>query len=190
MRRSGAVVGLVLALAAACSTGAVDRADPVPQATTASTTTVAPTTTTTTTVPVPADVQDLAVATTMTERARRMFLAARPAVEDAATFAASCGTNNSGDTATESRTHTQGCYVGGRIHLLTPDRAEARGLLYVVAAHELLHAVYGSLGPAERARIDAELHAARSGNQRLEERLKPYGSSPTLINEIHSILGS
>jgi predicted ribosome quality control (RQC) complex YloA/Tae2 family protein len=59
-----------------------------------------------------------------------------------------------------------------------------------VAAHELLHAVYANLGPAERARIDAELQAARAGNQRLEERLKPYGSGPTLLNEVHSILGS
>jgi hypothetical protein len=80
--------------------------------------------------------------------------------------------------------------VGGRIHLLAPDRAEARGLLYVVAAHELLHAVYASLGAVDRTRIDAELEAARAGNERLEERLKPYGAGPTLINEIHSILGS
>jgi uncharacterized protein involved in exopolysaccharide biosynthesis len=50
--------------------------------------------------------------------------------------------------------------------------------------------VYGSLGPAERARIDAELEAARAGNVRLEERLKPYAGLPTMTNEIHSILGS
>lgn len=177
---------MVLVLAAACSSGTpFDEAEPLP-ATTLAVTTVAPTTTTT--VPVPADVADLAATTTMTERARRIFLAATPTIEDAPTFAANCGVDNPADRG--AKTHTAGCYVAGRIHLLAPDRVEARDLLYVVAAHEMLHAVYGSLGPAERARIDAELEAARAGNVRLEERLKPYDGLPTLTNEIHSILGS
>ena len=181
-------MGLVLALAVACTAEpAFDEAGP----STVPTTTLPPTTVapTTTTAPPPADVADLAATTTMTERGRRLFLAARPAIEDAPTFASNCGIDSPSDGA-GPRTHTAGCYVAGRIHLLAPDRAEARELLYVVAAHELLHAVYGSLGPAERARIDAELEAARTGNMRLEERLKPYAGLPTLTNEIHSILGS
>ena len=179
-------VGWLLALTTACSSGpAFDEAGPL-STSTLPTTTVAPTTTTE---PLPADVAALAGATTMTERARRIFLAARPAIEDAPTFAGNCGVDSPADGG-GPRTHTAGCYVAGRIHLLAPDRAEARGLLYVVAAHELLHAVYSSLGPGERARIDAELEAARAGNVRLEERLKPYAGLPTLTNEIHSILGS
>ena len=177
---------MLLVLAAACSSEpAFDGAGPSP------TITLPPTTvaTTTTTEPLPADVADLATATTMTERARRIFLAARPAIEDAPTFAGNCGMDSPADGG-GPKTHTAGCYVAGRIHLLAPDRAEARDLLYVVAAHELLHAVYSSLGPAERARVDAELEAARAGNVRLEERLKPYAGLPTLTNEIHSILGS
>ena len=187
VRRRRLLPGLLLALLAACSSGApFDEAAPTTlPTTTLPTTTVPPTTTTT----VPPDVADLAARTTMTERARRIFLAARPAIEDGPTFAGNCGVNSPADTG-RSRTHTAGCYVSGRIHLLAPDRAEARDLLYVVAAHELLHAVYGSLGPAERSRIDAELEAARAGNVRLEERLKPYAGLPTLTNEIHSILGS
>jgi len=185
-------VVLVVVLATACARPGADRVAPVPEpgssATTAPATTVAPTTTTM--VPVPADVADLIATTTMTERARRMFLAADPAVEDLATFTRACGVEPTAGSAGGGRTHTQGCYVNGRIHLLSPDRAEAHDLLYVVAAHELLHAVYASLGPAERSRIDTEVEAARAGNDRLEERLKPYGSTPTLDNEIHSILGS
>lgn len=188
VRSRRALVALVMALTAACSSPPVERADQsVVPTTVEPATTTAPTTTT---VPIPADVGDLASTTTMTERARRIFLAASPAIEDAATFAANCGIDNQADSRSEPRTHTQGCYVAGRIHLLSPDRPEARELLYVVAAHELLHAVYAFLGPAERSRIDAELQAARPGNQRLEERLKAYGTSPTLVNEIHSILGS
>jgi len=176
---------LVMTLAAACSSAPINRAIPLPSLV-EDTTTTAPTTTTTK--PVPADIADLAVTTTMTERARRVFYAASPAIETATVFAANCGLEAPGDAG--PRTHTAGCYAAGRIHLLAPDRAEARDLLYVVAAHELLHAVYADLGPAERVRIDAELEAARVGNARLEERLKPYGTGPTLLNEIHSILGS
>ena len=176
-----------MALATACATAPVDESLPLPPAET--TTTAAPTTTTTT-APVPADIADLASTTTMTERARRIFLAASPAIEDGTTFGANCAVDWSGAPG-EVRIHTQGCFDGsGRIHLRAPDRAEARDYLYVVAAHELLHAVYRSLGPAERARIDPELVAARAGNERLEERLRPYGAGPTLINEIHSFLGS
>lgn len=183
------LVAVVLAVAVACTSPAeLDGAGPPPApAPTPTSTTVAPTTTA---VPVPADVADLAAATTMTERARRIFLAARPAIEDPVTFAGNCGLDTPAEDPGEPRTHTAGCYVGGRIHLRAPDQAEARELLYVVAAHELLHAVYASLGPAERARVDAELEAARPGNVRLEERLKPYAGLPTLTNEIHSILGS
>jgi hypothetical protein len=176
-----------MTLGAACSTAPVDESQPPPPA---DATTTVPATSTTSTVLVASDVADLVATTTMTDRGRRIFLAASPAIEDPATFGANCGVDSQSDTPGQPRTHTQGCYVAGRIHLLAPDRSEARDLLYVVAAHELLHAVYASLVPAERARIDAELDAARVGNARLAERLKPYGASPTLTNEIHSILGS
>jgi hypothetical protein len=193
VRRRQGLVGLVLVMALglgpACSGSGGDLGGPAGTPDLAELPTTS-STTTTTTAPLPADVQDLVVTTTMTERARRTFLAASPAIEDAATFAASCGIDNQTTPSDQPRTHTQGCYAAGRIHLLAPDRAEARDLLYVVAAHELLHAVYAFLGPTERARIDAEVEAARAGNDRLEERLRPYGSGPTLANEIHSILGS
>jgi hypothetical protein len=178
-----------MALVPACGTSPVDESLPPPPTEQVTTTTLPPTTTTTA-VPVAADVADLVATTTMTDRARRIFVAARPAIEDPATFGTNCGLDSAADAPGQSRTHTQGCYVAGRIHLLAPDRAEARDLLYVVAAHELLHAVYASLPTADRTRIDAELDAARAGNERLEERLKPYGGGPTLTNEVHSILGS
>lgn len=187
LRRS--LAGLVMVLAVACTRTPVDQTDPLALPPTEPTTTTS-STTTSTTVPVPPDVQDFIATTTMTDRARRLFLAATPAVEDAETFARNCGIEQRSETPEGPRTHTHGCYVAGRIHLRAPDRPEARELLYVVAAHELLHAVYASLGPADRTRIDAEVAAARADNARLEERLKPYGSTPTLANEAHAILGS
>jgi hypothetical protein len=185
--RRWSLVLVVVALATGCTTPAADRATGPPPA---PPTTAAPTTTTTTTPPVAPDVADLMAGTTMTDRARRTFLAADPAVEDVATFARNCGVDAQPGSSSEPRTHTQGCYASGHIHLLAPDRPDAHDLLYVVAAHELLHAVYADLGPADRARIDAAVEAARVGNDRLQERLKPYGTTPTLDNEIHSILGS
>ena len=177
---------MLVVLATACS-GPVDRGGPSAAPTTAeATTTTSPTTTTT--APLPADLEDLVAATTMTERARRLFAAARPAIEDPTTFAQSCGIVSRADPGDRPRTHTHGCFVAGRIHLLA--RTEARELLYVAAAHELLHAAYESLGSSERSRVDAEVEAARTGNERLEERLEAYGSIPTLANEMHSILGS
>ena len=176
---------LVVALAGGCAAPA-DRVAPGPPPSTS----VTEATTTTTAVPVPPDLADLIATTTMTDRARRIFLAANPAVEDVPTFTHNCGLDSRIDTPGEPRTHTQGCFASGQIHLLAPDRPEAHDLLYVVAAHELLHAVYAALPPAERAEVDREVEAARAGNDRLEERLKPYGSTPTLDNEMHSILGS
>lgn len=172
-------------LATACSGTSLEE---LGAPTTVETTTT--TSTTTTTAPPPADLQDLIAGTTMTERGRRIFLAASPAIEDAETFARNCGVEARPAGAGEPRTHTQGCYVAGRIHLLAPDRAEGHQLLYVVAAHELLHAVYATLRPAEREAVDAEVVAARAGNGRLEERLRAYGTGPTLVNEMHAILGS
>jgi len=144
----------------------------------------------TTTVPPPPDVADLMATTTMTEAARGIFLSTNPVIADPESFARTCGEGNQAASAADARTHTRGCFVAGRIHLLAPDRAETRELIYVIAAHELLHAAYALLGPQERRRVDAELAAARAGNELLEERLQPYGSTPTLNNEMHSILGS
>lgn len=141
-----------------------------------------------TTVPPAPDVADLVATTTMTAAAQRIFRSTNPVIEDKASFDASCEVGQAG--SIDARTHSRGCFAAGRIHLRAPDRAETRELVYVIAAHELLHAVYASLGPQERRRIDAELVAARAGNDLLEERLAPYGATHTLTNEMHSILGS
>lgn len=190
MSRRRSPSALLLVVGVACSSGGALPDAPAAAPTSVVTTTTATTTATTTTAPVPADIQGLIASTTMTERGRRTFLAASPEIEDTATFARNCGADPASDSPDQAGVHTQGCYVNGRIHLLGTDRAEARALLYVVAAHELLHAVYASLAPADRSRIDAELEASRAGNEALAERLRPYGGGPTLDNEIHSILGS
>lgn len=182
-------MALLLSLGLAC-TGAGGRAAPASPASSRAPASTAPLPSTTTTT-LPTQVADLITASTMTDRARRIFLAASPQVQDAATFARSCALDGQTSAAApQPHTQTHGCYVNGRIYLLAFERPEIHDLMYVVAAHELLHAVYAQLGPGERAALDAQLQAAREGNTRLEERLKAYDPGPTVVNEIHSILGS
>lgn len=125
----------------------------------------------------------------MTEAARTLFLAARPQVEDPTTLAQSCAGLNRPDGP--AGTHTYGCLVDGRIHVRSFAAPALRDLTYVVAAHELLHVVYGRLPRSERAAIDVELQAARAGNDALERRLRVYAEvAEDTPNEVHAVLGT
>jgi hypothetical protein len=183
-RRAAAALAALLALSgcaggggqAELSLGPVD----VPVATT-----VAATTTTA----VDPSIQDLMAGAGMTEAGRALFLAARPQLEDPSTLAESCASLSVPDDP--GGTHTYGCVVDGRIHVRTFASPALRDLSYVVAAHELLHVVYARLRGAERAAIDAELRAARSGNQALERRLRVYAEvAEDTPNEVHAVLGT
>ncbi len=141
----------------------------------------------TTTPPDPA-VVDLMEATGMTPEARRMFLTARPSLEDKATITESCAGL---DAAGIGTTHTYGCVVQGKIHIRVFGATELADMRYVVAAHELLHVVYANLRTAERVRLDAELERARAGDAVLEERLEVYAASAgDTPNEVHAVLGT
>ena len=181
----------LLGALAACS------ASPEAQLSTASTRPPGPSTTvtlapaTTTTSPPPAvnaTIEDLMEAAGMTTLGRRIFVAARPELQDAAGLATDCGLDV---TAEPGGTHTFGCLVRGRIHVRSFGAPELHDLSYAVAAHELLHAVYIQLPAAERTRLDADLATARAGNARLEERLSVYAeTADDTPNEVHSVLGS
>jgi len=174
--RIGALV--LAALLAACSAGG-------PQ----STLSRAPTTgRTTTTVPVNPAVVDLMDGAGMTPDARKVFVAASPSIEDKATLGASCA---SLDTSASGSAHTYGCVVQGRVHIRLFSAPELHDMIYVVAAHELLHLVYEELTVGDRVRLDRELDAARAGNAALEDRLKVYAASADdTPNEVHSVLGT
>ena len=125
----------------------------------------------------------------MTDLGRRLFLAASPEVEDPATLIASCAEIDA--SAGPDGSHTFGCLVDGRIHIRSFSAPAARDLVYVVAAHELLHVVYGRLTRAERLALEPELDAARQGNAILQERLEVYAAvSEDTPNEVHSLLGT
>jgi len=144
---------------------------------------------TTTTTPVDPEIEDIVAGAGMTDLGRRLFLGASPSVEDPDTLAQSCAEV---DVATgPDGSHTFGCLIDGTIHLRSFSRPEVRDLIYVVAAHELLHVVYGRLSRSERLVLAPELDFARAGNPLLEERLEVYAAvSEDTPNEVHSLLGS
>jgi hypothetical protein len=150
-----------------------------------------PTVATTTTIPVDPAIEDIVAGAGMTDLGRRLFLSADPSVEDPATLVQSCEDVDAVARPEQGTSHTFGCLIDGRIHLRAFADPEVRDLVYVVAAHELLHVVYGRLTRSERLALDPELEAARQGNAVLEERLAVYAEvDEDTNNEVHSVLGS
>ena len=193
-RRPAATAATALALALALA-GCSDGGGPLAELATGPSTTVAaptvPTVATTTTSPPPAvgsSIEDLMNGAGMTALGRRLFVGARPELQEAARLEVDCGI----DVPSEpGDTHTFGCLVRGRIHVRSFAAPELRNLSYAVAAHELLHVAYLQLPAAERIRIDAELAAARSGNALLQDRLSIYAETgDDTLDEVHSVLGA
>ncbi|MFP5318601.1 MAG: hypothetical protein ACLGI2_09935 [Acidimicrobiia bacterium] len=186
MPRRLAALALGVSLAGCSSGGPVAEL-----ATGTSTTAVAPTLATTTTSPPPAvgpSIEDLMAGAGMTPLGRRLFVEARPELQEASRLDVDCGI----DTPSEpGDTHTFGCLVRGRIHVRSFSAPELRDLSYAVAAHELLHVVYIQTPPAERRVLDGELAAARAGNAVLEDRLSIYAErGDDTLDEVHSVLGA
>ncbi|MEA2826069.1 MAG: hypothetical protein QOG43_508 [Actinomycetota bacterium] len=147
--------------------------------------------TTTTTVPLDPEIEDIVAGAGMTDVGRRLFLSAEPSVEDADTLAASCEDIDATARPQGGTAHTFGCLIDGQIHLRAFTDPEIRDLVYVVAAHELLHVVYGRLTRSEHALLDPELDAARVADPILEERLEVYAAvNEDTTNEVHSLLGT
>jgi len=145
--------------------------------------------TTTTTIPLDPAIEDIIAGAGMTDLGRELFLSASPAVEDSVTLNQSCSEVDRGTDPDGS--HTFGCLINGQIHVRSFSSPEVSELVYVVAAHELLHVVYAGLSRAERLSLEPELQAARRGNDILEERLEVYAAvSEDSPNEVHSLLGT
>lgn len=125
----------------------------------------------------------------MTPLGRDLFLDAAPQLEDAATLSTTCAVVETPDRP--GTAHTFGCFVNGIIHVRTFSKPELATLTHAVAAHELLHVVYTRLRSSERARLDADLAAARAAIPEIEERLEVYAVlSEDTLNEVHSVLGT
>ena len=88
-------------------------------------------------------------------------------------------------------THTFGCFTRDGIFVRTFAAPQLHDLVYVVAAHELLHAAYQQTRGPAKVTLENDLMAARAGNSVLEDRLKIYAENGTdSLSEVHSVLGT
>lgn len=96
--------------------------------------------------PPSAQIEELADDLALTETGRRIFFATRPQIETARDFEAHC--------PVEAEV-VLGCYYRGRIFVYDVTDERLAGTVESTTAHELLHALYGRMDPAEEIRIDA-----------------------------------
>jgi hypothetical protein len=135
-------------------------------------------------------VEQLALATTMTRSAQRLFYQQNPTIEPQATFVSSCKVPDKGIML--------GCYSRrgkiGKIVIQSVTDPRLRGVMEVTAAHEMLHAAYEKLSQSERDRLTPRLEKAIKyvEDQRLLKVLKDYKQRDFALyaNELHSHLGT
>ncbi len=137
-----------------------------------------------------ASITQLADAAGMTDKARQIFFAAQPVIDSSqAQFDRDCNTRPSA-TALEL-----GCYTSNnRIYILQIPQPQLSGEMKVVAAHEMLHAVYAQLSSAEIATLTPQMEnaMARLNNANLNQQMQAYQrlEPGQRDNELHSILGT
>lgn len=125
----------------------------------------------------------------MSSAGRFYLYAARPELHTTATFAKSC-------TAKETGVAVLGCYIiaTDRIHLLDITDPAFDTMEPVVAAHEMLHAVWARFDDAERARVSklVEQSYEQINDPALAERLKVYEDAKGNIDvaELFAVLGT
>lgn len=133
-----------------------------------------------------AEVKALADNTQLEQRARDLFYASDPQVQDSAPFNASCSSNE--------QTIVLGCYKAQRIYLFNIKDERFNGIKEVTAAHEMLHAAYERMDETTRRKVDAMLQplVENMKDPRLLELVELYNRTEPgeLYNEMHSILGT
>ncbi|MCP2731813.1 hypothetical protein [Limnofasciculus baicalensis] len=144
--------------------------------------------------PPSAEIERLAIATTMTPNAEQIFYQQNPTIEPKETFFQVCQkVRKMNDTLV-----LFGCYSSnsksGKIAIQSVTDTRFQGLMEVTAAHEMLHAAYSRLSLSERNSLTPRLKQAalRITNERLSRVLKQYEEkdSALFINELHSYIGT
>ncbi|NJN24289.1 MAG: hypothetical protein HC810_07750, partial [Acaryochloridaceae cyanobacterium RL_2_7] len=140
------------------------------------------------------EIEQLAIATSMTEKARQIFYKQNPQIAPKQEFHRLCrGTNHNPE-----KTVLLGCFIhqGGRGNIFIQSVTDSRlqGTIEVVAAHEMLHAAYRNLSIEERKALAPKLlkAAASVTDSFLLPVIQEYEKGPTEIyfNELHSYLGT
>lgn len=136
----------------------------------------------------PPAITQLAAETTMTSTAKKFFYLGHPQLDDKPAFASHCARGEG------SGSLILGCYAESNIYVLEVVRPELKEVVPVTAAHEMLHAAYERLDPAERGRVNKliEAYYPKVSTGSLRQQIKSYEQSEPgqLINELHSILAT
>jgi len=136
----------------------------------------------------PAAIAAIAERTKLTDEGRFYFYASQPQLDGREAFNAACTAKNS------EQSVVLGCYTGMRIYVFNIDNPKLDGIKEVTSAHEMLHAAYDRLTPAERERVDGlvEAHLKKITDARILALVKEYDKTEPgeRLNEMHSILGT
>ena len=121
----------------------------------------------------------------LTDGAKNVFRASRPSLESREAFNDHCDSYN-------ADVSILGCYTGGHIYLYNITSNELNGVIESTAAHELLHAEWERMSPAEKADISAAINNVYNDpkyHNLLAEDLATYDESER-IEELHSRIGT
>lgn len=122
----------------------------------------------------------------MSNYGRTLFYVNDPKLSDRTEFASQC--------KVREQTIVLGCYNGTGIYVFAVQDPRLKGVEEVTAAHEMLHAAYDRLSPAERKKVDAMTLAAyeKINDPELSKRIDGYKKTEPgeIPNELHSILGT
>lgn len=119
----------------------------------------------------------------LTDKGNTVFLAARPALEEATDFNEHCDSHN-------AEISVLGCYANGQIFLYNIQNKDLDGIVESTAAHELLHAVWERMHSWDRASLEASLLSVyQEYQEQLGAGLENYASED-LLDELHSRIGT
>jgi hypothetical protein len=122
----------------------------------------------------------------LTTKARAVLYRTQPQLDAKADFNRDCDT--------QPHELELGCFFHQRIYILRIDNQSLVSEMDVVAAHELLHAVWGGMSPVERDQMTRELERVYTqvADADLKQRMEGYAKTEPgeEANELHSILGT
>lgn len=133
----------------------------------------------------PVEIQEIESKLSFTDKGEFYFRVTQPELQTAEEFNQDCPRQEPGSPIL-------GCYAAGRMYIYDIQNERLDGIEEVTAAHEMLHAVWERMSPAEKDRIGTLLKTEieQSANAELAERMSYYErNQPTeIINELHSII--
>ena len=133
-----------------------------------------------------ADVAGIEDRLQLTPQAKALFARSQPVIDAKSQFNSDCQT-------TKGELEL-GCYYRGHIYVLKIDNASLVSEMDVVMAHELLHAAWLRLKPADQKVLSAQLEStyAAMADSDLRDRMAEYAKTEPgeEANELHSILGT